>query len=101
MTGWNLPPGCNVRDLPGAQDMPCAICWRFEDSCVCPECLTCGAYGDPECYAEQVPGYPWQRRHKKDHDLFCSEVQVLTRWDEERKATEAADFYAQCYGVEA
>lgn len=65
MTGWNLPPGCNVRDLPGNDDPPCEVCYRSSDVCVCPECPTCGVQGDIGCY------------HK--HGLKFSRAQVIGR----------------------
>jgi len=50
MTGWNMPPGCNVSDIPGQDEGPCAICCQPVIECVCPECPKCEAQGDPICY---------------------------------------------------
>ncbi len=51
MSGYNLPPGCSVRDLPGcADEMPCAVCGEHELSCECPECSVCRTIGDEYCY---------------------------------------------------
>lgn len=48
--GWSLPPGVSMRDIdpdPG----PCQVCGRDPSGdCLCPECPTCGVFGDPECY---------------------------------------------------
>lgn len=54
MTGWNMPPGCNVSDIPGNRpgDETCAVCGQDVDVCPCPECPTCGEYGNPQCYHE-------------------------------------------------
>ena len=50
MAGFNLPPGCSVRDLPGYESFPCDVCGRYDDDCICPECFVCGAIGDMKCY---------------------------------------------------
>ena len=50
MTGWNMPPGCNVRDIPGNEDHPCDCCGRDPADCICPECPECEDYGNVECY---------------------------------------------------
>jgi hypothetical protein len=68
VTGWNLPPGCSVRDIPGngPEDETCLCCGRDAADCICPECPVCqhACQGDPACYAaghleyspEQVAG---------------------------------------------
>lgn len=54
MTGWNLPPGCEVSDLPGNQPDQCDACgletWP-DDLKECPKCeqLFC-----EDCYDEHV-----------------------------------------------
>jgi len=52
MTGWNMPPGCNYRDIDAALglDQPCEVCGKLEEDCICPECPVCHAHGDPKCY---------------------------------------------------
>jgi hypothetical protein len=51
MTGWNMPPGCNVRDIPGCgDDFPCDCCGRDPADCICPECVVCGEQGNEKCY---------------------------------------------------
>ena len=51
MTGFNMPPGCNVSNIPGCGDEgPCAVCCQAVIACVCKECPECGAQGDPNCY---------------------------------------------------
>lgn len=47
--GWSLPPGVSIRDI-DPPEQPCSICGEFSDRCICPECPTCNASGDPECY---------------------------------------------------
>ena len=38
-------------DLPGYDEIfPCEVCGKMVDDCICPECPTCGAQGDPKCY---------------------------------------------------
>lgn len=46
--GWSLPPGCNK--LPYDDEGPCAVCGKDVTACICPECPTCEAVGDPDCY---------------------------------------------------
>lgn len=51
MSGFNLPPGCSVNDIPGNGPFFCEVCAAHTDTdCVCPECPECGAFGDPACY---------------------------------------------------
>jgi hypothetical protein len=50
MTGWNMPPGCNVRDIPGQEDYPCECCGHDSADCICPECPVCKESGNKECY---------------------------------------------------
>lgn len=33
-------------------ELPCAVCGKFVDDCVCPECPTCGVIGESRCYDE-------------------------------------------------
>lgn len=51
MFGWSYPPGAASDPLaPYNQvDCDCEVCGVDADSCTCPECGVCGAYGDPEC----------------------------------------------------
>jgi hypothetical protein len=65
MTGWNMPPGCNVRDIPGYEDGPCAVCAKDVTDCICPECPTCKEQGNPKCYS--------------DHGLKLSREQAISR----------------------
>ena len=50
--GWSYPPGAATDpSAPYNQiDEPCGVCGQWESECVCPECPTCGAIGDPLCY---------------------------------------------------
>lgn len=51
MTGWNLPPGCSVKDIDDqCREEPCACCGQDPYECICPECPYCGKAGDPACY---------------------------------------------------
>jgi len=50
--GWSYPPGCS-----GPPDEPedCDVCGALDLTlCVCRVCRTCGAAGDPSCYADYV-----------------------------------------------
>lgn len=33
-----------------AADYPCDVCGKPTDSCICPQCPTCGEYGSLNCY---------------------------------------------------
>jgi hypothetical protein len=48
---WGDPP-----------EYPCEVCGHWAHDCICPECPTCGAAGDPACYAQ--------------HGLVRSEAQI-------------------------
>jgi hypothetical protein len=50
--GWSLPPGVTGRMIDEAfgREEPCQVCGQWEDDCVCPECPTCGEFGNPACY---------------------------------------------------
>lgn len=37
MTGWNLPPGCNVSDIPGNRKID--ILWEREAEKYCENCM--------------------------------------------------------------
>lgn len=70
MTGWNMPPGVNVSDIPGCgPDQPCEICGGYPDSvkdpCICPECEVCLSIGDHKCYEK--------------HNLLLTEEQKFLR----------------------
>lgn len=45
--GWDLPPGCSMRDI-DPPEPPCECCGKAD--CICPECLQCGESGNPKCY---------------------------------------------------
>lgn len=49
LLGWSMPPGCSR--VPGDEEGPCAVCAKWPDDCVCPECVVCGEQGNPQCYA--------------------------------------------------
>ena len=84
MTGWNLPPGCNVNDLPGNQEEDhCMICGKHIDSCICPECPVCSMTGDPLCYEEhglvrtqeQIDSFEeMERLSNMENDYECGEA---------------------------
>lgn len=46
--GWSYPPGCS--SVPGDEETPCAICGKWVDDCICPECPVCGMVGETSCY---------------------------------------------------
>lgn len=73
-----MPPGCDVRDIPGNDDPPCAVCCKPVDNCVCPECTVCGEVGNPDCYrdADKTPPF---RPGKQFHGLFLNKAQVKGR----------------------
>lgn len=108
MTGWNLPPGCTTADIDRAAGVgePCFVCGRDPDGdCICPECPTCGAFGDSHCYHEflQSAGHdlchiclkPVQEHHRKV--LVRTPEQVTSRKaaDEREREQEAADREAE------
>ncbi len=92
MAGFNLPPGCSVRDIPGNGDESCQVCGQHEESCICPECPVCKQFGNPDCY---------KRKGFKNHGLIMSNEQLesLTKIlnEIERQDKEEAEFYAEFY----
>lgn len=71
--GWSYPAGC--EGVPGDEDDDlCQVCCRQVDTCICPECLVCGAKGDPECYFDCGNG----------HGLFLSKEQRLAILEHEQ-----------------
>lgn len=82
MGGFNLPPGCSVRDLPGNGPEFCELCGVTNlDLCICPECPQCGAVGDINCYPA--------------HGLALSQAQIRSaaafkKADQEANEQEAA-----------
>ena len=91
--GWSLPPGCSMRDIdpdPG----PCQVCGRDPDGdCLCPECPTCGAYGDPKCYESHgLVRTPEQIASRKAYDDACerdAKVQAAADAEYERTSMQA------------
>lgn len=77
--GWSLPPGCGT--LPGEEDLPCEVCGKDENSCICPECPECGDVGNPYCYVE--------------HGLIKSEEQIQSLEEAEARREKEACEHAQ------
>jgi hypothetical protein len=52
--GWSLPPGAAGDPFApwNQEEPPCELCGNCVEDCICPECQTCGAYGDPRCYVD-------------------------------------------------
>lgn len=97
MTSWNMPPGCNVRDIPGNNaDETCEVCGQGLDDCICPECPVCFSVGDPACYADNhIHGNAWCAYRYSDerdgnHGLIRSLGQVVLRAEVDRILAEAA-----------
>ena len=86
MTGWNLPPGCSVSDLPGYEEHPCGVCGQWVDDCICPECPTCHSQGDPACYT----------KHGMVRNMD-QQVSLATKEKEWQKQAEAEAAYAEEY----
>jgi hypothetical protein len=47
--GWDLPPGASMNDIDPLEG-PCEVCGTDPANCNCPECPTCGEWGNPDCY---------------------------------------------------
>lgn len=48
-----MPPGCNVRDIPGNEEYPCECCGHDAADCICPECPVCKESGNTDCYQKK------------------------------------------------
>lgn len=79
MTSWNMPPGCNVSDIPGNEDWRCEVCGNWTDDCICPECTVCGCYGEPKCYTYHGMLRSWPQIFS----LAWEEAQIEKYWREE------------------
>lgn len=86
-SGFNMPPGC--FRTPADEPSNCIICFCPDDSCICPECPTCGEFGNPTCYEEPVGIYSNHRgkarkkliaENAKRHSLRLTKEQVMARW---------------------
>jgi hypothetical protein len=64
-------------------DQPCAVCCMDPADCICPECPTCSAQGDPKCYAEHG------LKLNRDQAIYRQRMVVFMiaqRLDEEKQA---------------
>lgn len=89
--GWSYPPGAaNHPNAPWNQvEPPCAVCGRFSDTCVCPECPVCEVPGEPTCYMNgEHCGHGLQRSLDQMAGLMRLE-------EEQRKQAEDWDRYAE------
>jgi hypothetical protein len=68
-----------MRDIEAAAgaDTPCQVCGQWPDSCICPECPSCGEQGNPRCYEDCGCGqvHNWTCTH---HTMLVrNEAQIL------------------------
>lgn len=56
-------------DPPNLDDLPCDICGKFPDDCICPECPICSTQSDPECYLEH--GLVRTPSQEASFEAFC------------------------------
>lgn len=70
--GWSYPPGAaNDPNAPWNQtDEMCAVCGKWSDDCICPECPECGWVGAPHCYTD-----PELNPSESNHGLILSDAQ--------------------------
>lgn len=95
--GWDLPPGCSVRDLPGNQPVgPCECCGRDPEGdpndggCVCPECPKCGSVGDTVCYPAHGLRYSVRQVIGRDNANELQRLAVIAEarfWDQYKEET--------------
>ena len=68
----DLSPGVTGNEPEIASyEGPCNVCGKGVDDCICPECLGCGAVGDPYCYGQ--------------HGLVRSQEQIDSRAEAEAR----------------
>jgi hypothetical protein len=86
--GWSLPPGCTHAQIEAAfgAEGPCEVCGHFVDDCVCQECGTCGAQGDPGCYEKHG-----LVRTQAQIDGHAAREAELDRQEREGEATSRAE----------
>ena len=74
--GWDLPPGCSMRDIDravGAGEI-CEVCGNKVEKCICPECPECSDVGNPDCYDVQS-GHGLEK--SKDQQISFAKRQIL------------------------
>lgn len=74
--GWDYPPG--VSKLPWDEEYPCEVCGQSVDECICPECLVCEEWGNPQCYIHHG-------LHRTEEQKFLKEV-AERQWEAWNKA---------------
>lgn len=66
---------------------PCDVCGQHPDEnrCICPECLVCGAYGDPYCYSEHglVRSFAQVALREQALEYYAWVDRQAELWDEE------------------
>lgn len=89
--GWSYPPGAaNDPNAPyNQEDGACDICGNPVDSCLCPECPVCGAYGDPICYEDHGLMMSIEQEHQK------AQADRIAREEAEADARYAAEWEAE------
>lgn len=68
--------------LPGYDEGPCDVCGRPIDLCICPECPTCHAHGDPACYDGGTAGFDFATNRPikyPSHNMTRSAFQIAGR----------------------
>jgi hypothetical protein len=79
--GWSYPPGVtgNEPQISGCE-LPCEVCGHAAGDCICPECPTCGATGDPLCYE--------QHGLVRNQQQIAGRAKLEARWEEDARAEE-------------
>lgn len=82
--------GTYATDRAAGVGAHCELCGGVPDgdTCVCPECPVCHAYGDPTCYDELARGLPARNELEREsgrrgHGLRLTMVQMSQRADYE------------------
>jgi hypothetical protein len=90
--GWSYPPGAaNDPNAPYNQtdDVPCAVCCKVPDQCICPECPQCSEQGNAKCYTAM-------RRGTEGHGMKLTREQAISRGEAEVKRAQDALHDAEC-----
>src|SRR4051812_899012 len=93
--GWSLPPGCSMRDIERAQgsEGPCVCCGESEEKCICIECPTCSAIGDPKCYKEH--GLTYTEAQLQGQKELAERIEADAKADREMADAQAAEWQWQ------
>lgn len=80
--GWDLPPGCTMRDIDeqaGVGEI-CEVCGYVVEKCICAECPVCSENGNPNCYGDTVHAHGLEK--SKEQQIGYAKRQIAELKDQ-------------------